>query len=136
MLNIYECTLFLNMGEFMWVLLLLSLWNDDLWEVSWCYYHFSEHGTRFPCISNTFLSFFFLFKIQAVDVFAGSLSSPEERFYVAGEIARILGVPYQGETVQPTEKPTIQARFYSFTPFVSDYRSFWLSSRHSLYLGA
>ncbi|RCV42665.1 hypothetical protein SETIT_9G233700v2 [Setaria italica] len=47
---------------------------------------------------------------EAVDVFAGSLSSPEKRFYVSGEIARILGVPYGGETVQPTDKPTIQAR--------------------------
>ncbi|KAF8672677.1 hypothetical protein HU200_049372 [Digitaria exilis] len=47
---------------------------------------------------------------EAVDVFAGSLSSPEKRFYVAGEIARILGVPYRGETMQPTDKPIIQAR--------------------------
>ncbi|PVH31778.1 hypothetical protein PAHAL_9G230700 [Panicum hallii] len=47
---------------------------------------------------------------EAVDIFAGSLSSPEKRFYVAGEIARILGVPYQGETVQRTDKPIIQAR--------------------------
>ncbi|CAL4925261.1 unnamed protein product [Urochloa decumbens] len=47
---------------------------------------------------------------EAVDVFAGSLSSSEKRFYVAGEIARTLGVPYRGETVQPTDKPTIQAR--------------------------
>ena len=57
---------------------------------------------------------FFFFLIQAVDIFAGFLSSPEKRFHVAGEIARILGVPYQGETVQRTDKPIIQACFQTF----------------------
>lgn len=69
----------------------------------------------FPGFSSTFLSFSFLFlKIQAVDIFAASLSSPDKRIYVAGEIAKILGVTHRAETVQPTDKPIIQARAYSF----------------------
>jgi hypothetical protein len=98
--------------------------------------HVITHG--FPGISCTFISFSFLFLlIQAVDIFAGSLSSPEKRFYVAGEIARILGVPYQGETVQRTDKPIIQAWFYSFVLQKMSYSIFiWsmtsnLQARHT-----
>ncbi|KAJ1295332.1 hypothetical protein BS78_01G216000 [Paspalum vaginatum] len=47
---------------------------------------------------------------EAVDIFTASLPSPEKRLYIAGEIAKILGVPLRGETVQPTDKPIIQAR--------------------------
>uniref|UniRef100_A0ACD5WZY3 Uncharacterized protein n=1 Tax=Avena sativa TaxID=4498 RepID=A0ACD5WZY3_AVESA len=47
---------------------------------------------------------------ESVDIFAASLSSPEKRLYVAREIARILGVPHLAETMQPTDKPIIQAR--------------------------
>ncbi|XP_071685110.1 midasin isoform X2 [Lolium perenne] len=47
---------------------------------------------------------------EAADIFAASLSSPEKRLYVAREIARILGVPHLAETMQPTDKPIIQAR--------------------------
>ncbi|KAL6643149.1 hypothetical protein ACP70R_021330 [Stipagrostis hirtigluma subsp. patula] len=46
---------------------------------------------------------------EAVDIFAASLSS-DKRLYVAGEIARMLGVPHLAETMQPSEKPIIQAR--------------------------
>ncbi|CAM0956904.1 unnamed protein product [Alopecurus aequalis] len=47
---------------------------------------------------------------EASDIFAASLSSPEKRLYVAREIATILGVPHLAETMQPTDKPIIQAR--------------------------
>ncbi|XP_062201313.1 midasin-like isoform X2 [Phragmites australis] len=47
---------------------------------------------------------------EAVDIFAASLSSPDKRIYVAGEIAKVLGVTQRAETVQPTDKPIIQAR--------------------------
>lgn len=87
-----------NMGEFTWAILLLSLWNKT---------------PGLPGISSTVVSFSFA-KFQAVDIFTAWLSSPEKRLYVAGEIARILGDPYQGETVQHTERPIIQACAYSF----------------------
>ncbi|KAL6842329.1 hypothetical protein ACP4OV_027756 [Aristida adscensionis] len=47
---------------------------------------------------------------EAIDIFAASLSSSDKRFYVAGEISRMLGVPHRAEIVQATEKPIIQAR--------------------------
>uniref|UniRef100_A0ACD5ZCK1 Uncharacterized protein n=1 Tax=Avena sativa TaxID=4498 RepID=A0ACD5ZCK1_AVESA len=47
---------------------------------------------------------------EAADIFAASLSSPEKRLYVTREIARILGVLHLAETMQPTDKPIIQAR--------------------------
>ncbi|KAI5016290.1 hypothetical protein ZWY2020_006141 [Hordeum vulgare] len=47
---------------------------------------------------------------EAADIFAASLSSPDKRQYVAREIARILGVFHQAETMHPTDKPIIQAR--------------------------
>ena len=56
----------------------------------------------------------FVFFIQASDIFAASLSSPEKRLYVAREIATILGVPHLAETMQPTDKPIIQACLLSF----------------------
>uniref|UniRef100_A0A452YBY7 Uncharacterized protein n=1 Tax=Aegilops tauschii subsp. strangulata TaxID=200361 RepID=A0A452YBY7_AEGTS len=45
----------------------------------------------------------------AADIFAASLSSPDKRQYVAREIARILGLFHQAETMHPTDKPIIQA---------------------------
>ncbi|KAM3408334.1 hypothetical protein ACQJBY_001473 [Aegilops geniculata] len=47
---------------------------------------------------------------EAADIFAASLSSPDKRQYVAREIARILGLFHQAETMHPTDKPIIQAR--------------------------
>ncbi|WVZ59171.1 hypothetical protein U9M48_009362, partial [Paspalum notatum var. saurae] len=40
---------------------------------------------------------------EAVDIFTASLSSPEKRLYIAGEIAKILGVPFRGETARHSE---------------------------------
>jgi hypothetical protein len=42
-------------------------------------------------------------------MFAASLSSPDKRLFVAGEIAKILGVTDRSETMQPTNKLTVQA---------------------------
>ncbi|KQJ96949.1 midasin [Brachypodium distachyon] len=47
---------------------------------------------------------------EAADIFTASLSSPDKRLYISREIARVLGVPEQAETMHPTDKPIIQAR--------------------------